>query len=458
MEHDFKHSVAPKCPPGHILRKSYTTKTGTYVPPRCIIERSLMPKSKITERQINEKKNVKENIEKLCHQEGCPTSCPKGQILRRGYKRSAYTKEDGTFVDSTLVAPECIKNRGKPGKGPKLIKISNVDHVLSDHGYVHVKDMTESQRHSALRKIIKDLSKDYGMQITLDNLIWQLRARGTLTKTTSPESSKAFIADQRWISSLLKEWKEKHGDDDKKDKKKMRLIILGPEQHLLSAHGYVNITGVAEDKRHAILRKVYRELAKVKGSQESFLTLIHYLNARANLGLTKSPESSKLMKKDADYISGLYSEWKEKHLKGGDGPIHINPDVHDLSDHGYKDVKTIPEDKRHKILLSVLKFMRTKFGDKVGFRKVIDQINAASILTKHTDPEDSKIFATDRDWVSGLYVEWKEKHGDKKKKGKIVESYEGKKLELPKSKKKNFQLKLKSGPKTHLTNKIEKMT
>lgn len=314
MQHNFKESVAPKCPAGHVLRKAYTTKRGTYVPARCIVERGIFPQEKITKEDIEEKKKVNRELEELCRKEDCPKTCPKGQILRNGYRRSAYTRENGTFVEATLVAPECIKGQGAPGKGPKLITFNPVDHILSDHGYIHVKDMTEKQRHDALLKVIRAVGHDFGKRQSLIYVIKALTARATVTKKTSPESSKAFKDDQKWASELLKEWKEKHKDEEK-EKKKMRLIMLGPTDHILSAHGYHNISGLRVTQRHKILLVVLKDLAYMKGDAEAYQTLIKELVARSNLGMTKSPESSKLMKEDADWVSGLYEEWKEKYGK-----------------------------------------------------------------------------------------------------------------------------------------------
>lgn len=47
--------------------------------------------------------------------------CKKGQIRRKAYKRKAYTREDGTRVKATKVASDCIKDRGKPGRGKDIV-------------------------------------------------------------------------------------------------------------------------------------------------------------------------------------------------------------------------------------------------------------------------------------------------------------------------------------------------
>ena len=50
--------------------------------------------------------------------------CPEGKILRKGY----------TTKKGTKVAPKCIKDQGKPGKGPKTLpKIKELN--LGEFGY-----------------------------------------------------------------------------------------------------------------------------------------------------------------------------------------------------------------------------------------------------------------------------------------------------------------------------------
>ena len=310
MKHNFKESVAPRCPPGYTLRKSYTTKDGTFVPARCIVERGIFPRNM---KKFDEEQQVKEQntVKKYCRNRSCPTECPKGEILREGYVREAYTKKDGTRVNSTIVEPECIKNLGKPGKGPKLIDINPADHILSDHGYNNVKDLSVKERKDALMKVIRAVTKDYGRRQALIYVIKALTARSTLLRTGSPESSKVFKEDQEWVSGLLDDYKAK--DTDKKDKKQMRLILLSPTDHILSEHGYKNVSGLGVEKRHKILKKVVKDISKQIGEREAYGKLVKELTARATLGMTKSPEASKIFKMDANWMSELLKEWKDKH-------------------------------------------------------------------------------------------------------------------------------------------------
>ncbi len=73
------------------------------------------------------------------------SSCAKGEIQRIGYE---YNKSNGTHVK---VKPVCVPDKGKPGKGPKLITIEKEDQgLLKEYGY-SLKDSYE-KRIKALKK------------------------------------------------------------------------------------------------------------------------------------------------------------------------------------------------------------------------------------------------------------------------------------------------------------------
>lgn len=98
-----------------------------------------------------------------------------------------------------------------------------------------------------------------------------------------------------------------------------------------------------------------------------------------------------------------------KHVSGGRSQVRIkiNPHHHALSEHGYTHVVNMPVDKRHRILRKVLKFLQEKYGERQGFRKLIEQMTAAQVLLEHSKPRESRVFEKDRDWVSGLYEKFK---------------------------------------------------
>ena len=96
--------------------------------------------------------------------------CPPGYILRRGYtrkfknsvKRQGYTvrRKGKLFTvlpkkNSAYVPPQCIKNRGLPGKGPvdgKGIGALRKGELIK-YGYSY--RLADSKRQSALKKAMK---------------------------------------------------------------------------------------------------------------------------------------------------------------------------------------------------------------------------------------------------------------------------------------------------------------
>jgi hypothetical protein len=80
--------------------------------------------------------------------------CSPGKIMRKGYSRKQYQKKNGTIISKTYVPSACVKDMGKPGKGPKTLpKPDNLVH-LSKYGYsIH---KSEKQRRTALQAAVKD--------------------------------------------------------------------------------------------------------------------------------------------------------------------------------------------------------------------------------------------------------------------------------------------------------------
>ena len=60
----------------------------------------------------------------------------------------------------------CIKDRGSPGKGPKIIPPLKKG-KLSKYGYTDLKDKTNDERHAALKKAVKSA----GAEPTLHRVI-----------------------------------------------------------------------------------------------------------------------------------------------------------------------------------------------------------------------------------------------------------------------------------------------
>jgi hypothetical protein len=83
-------------------------------------------------------------------------SCKPGQIRRNSYKKGSYTKKDGTKVKASYVPSGCVQDRGKPGKGPKILPPVSKNISLSKYGYHLNKPVAERQ--AALRKASKALA------------------------------------------------------------------------------------------------------------------------------------------------------------------------------------------------------------------------------------------------------------------------------------------------------------
>ncbi len=116
--------------------------------------------------------------------------CPRGQIMRSGYRRKAYTRADGTRVRSARVRRDCIKGRGlhPSRKGPRVIPKLKKG-LLEKYGY-HGREPV-AKRHTALRKA----ERAYGST----NLIRKLNAIYVLNRNTSPSLAAKFKADENWV-------------------------------------------------------------------------------------------------------------------------------------------------------------------------------------------------------------------------------------------------------------------
>jgi hypothetical protein len=175
-------------------RKSYirhTKKKTIHVPSSCIKSVSQSgKKTSVIEKEIIEKlKKVHKSISKKY---GTP-KCKKGQVVRDGYKRKAYTRKSGVHVSSSIVKPGCIKaigmskKRGTKGKQLFILKKGE----LTKYGYHS--NLTETQRHDALKKalsVIKPLS-----------LYRKLDALYILNKNVNPSLAKLFQDDANWVKT-----------------------------------------------------------------------------------------------------------------------------------------------------------------------------------------------------------------------------------------------------------------
>jgi hypothetical protein len=116
--------------------------------------------------------------------------CDKGKIQRVGY---VYDKKNGVHVK---VKPTCIVDKGKPGKGPKLIKMPSSDiGLLSDYGYSLSSKYED--RIKAIKKSLKEHSKL--------KILKHINALRTLQKS-NPTNYNKLDKDFKWIHEHYDEY------------------------------------------------------------------------------------------------------------------------------------------------------------------------------------------------------------------------------------------------------------
>ncbi len=186
------------CPQGQILREGYTTKTGKTVAPSCIVAQSRSGEK--TSSKVKAYLAEREAMHKLAREKfpkAASKKCPKGYIMREGYKRASYKSHSKsgkkTSVKSNWTAPSCIKSVvGKSEKGEKLIVIIDKD-VLGKYGYNNITVMKQTDRHRALRKAIK-ANKPL-------SIYRRLIAIATLNKNKDKKLYKVLREDAAWIKT-----------------------------------------------------------------------------------------------------------------------------------------------------------------------------------------------------------------------------------------------------------------
>lgn len=136
-------------------------------------------------------------------------ACPPGQIERAAYVRKYTTavrqrgftvrRKTGTTYKvfpkktaATMVESRCVKNLGKPGKGPQAIGPLRKGE-LAKHGYSF--RAGETTRRRALRHA----AAEFGPL----GVYRKLNAVSKLMERTVPEASKVFEKDRNWVRSTL---------------------------------------------------------------------------------------------------------------------------------------------------------------------------------------------------------------------------------------------------------------
>jgi hypothetical protein len=122
--------------------------------------------------------------------------CPKGMIIRDAYSRKAHRRHTRSGksikVKPKNVSAICIKDRGNPGKGAKLLpKLAKG--TLGKFGYAKDKPLA-----IRMKALIKASKNEPGGALSVYR---RLIAIATLLKNTDPESHKKFRSDARRLKS-----------------------------------------------------------------------------------------------------------------------------------------------------------------------------------------------------------------------------------------------------------------
>lgn len=102
-------------------------------------------------------------------------------------RRKGYRRKDGTWVKGTTFL---TKDRGKPGRGPKVVKISH-EGALGGPGYT---GRSQVSRHRSLASSVRQ----DGYAATMRRLN-ALRVFGS--RTMSPAAKRKIAADMRWLKA-----------------------------------------------------------------------------------------------------------------------------------------------------------------------------------------------------------------------------------------------------------------
>lgn len=124
-------------------------------------------------------------------------SCPRSEILRKGYVRKAYTKANGTVVKSKRVAATCVPDKGKPGKTPNSKKVLPKPKKggLGKYGYSNIKTAGAVKRRAALKKAVQD--EGYAPVVRRLNLI------SNYNKNSDPFAHRLIRSDMAWMKKDL---------------------------------------------------------------------------------------------------------------------------------------------------------------------------------------------------------------------------------------------------------------
>lgn len=201
--------------------------------------------------------------------------CKSGEILKDGYvrkahKRNEYKRSNGVVVKSsrvpeTHVAATCVKDTGKPGKGPKILPKLNDNLKISKYGYsIH---KSEPVRRAALREASRD-----------NDTLEVLRKLNLIRNYQSDKKNKEiFSKDVEYMKKLYaKSKKQRGGDNDLIDNELISsddiITVNLPENRKIKIDTVISSDEVCDDDKCTTTNNVY-ETHTIDNTEVIFRTI-----------------------------------------------------------------------------------------------------------------------------------------------------------------------------------------
>lgn len=148
--------MSKKCKSGEIFRKGFVrrSKSGskTKVKGKCIRATSQSKKKRSdSDKKIIAKRQKSYKLARNKFKDELP-NCPKGTIMREGYKRRSSSRSKSK--KGSWVKPTCVPSLNREKK-PRLFVLEKG--VLEKYGYKNISELTEKQRHQALNNALEDI-------------------------------------------------------------------------------------------------------------------------------------------------------------------------------------------------------------------------------------------------------------------------------------------------------------
>lgn len=129
-----------------------------------------------------------------------PKECPPGFIVRKSYT-ATRTRTGTTYTVPATCVPD-RGQPGKTPASRKIAFGTLKDDELGQYGYKSVARMSEADRRAALRKAIAGIAKDKGIGTHESAMVVLriLNLLMILNRNTTPVAAARFEADRDWIS------------------------------------------------------------------------------------------------------------------------------------------------------------------------------------------------------------------------------------------------------------------